>query len=441
MLKRLRLAGLWHHPDFLKFWAGQTVSLFGSQISLLALPLTAVLVLKATPFQMGVLTALGAVPTLLFGLIAGVWVDRLPKRSILIVIDAGRFILLSLIPLAFLLGILRLGMLYLLAFLVGTLTMFFTVAYRSYLPALIDREQLVEGNSKLELSQSVGEIVGPGLAGTLVQLLSAPIAVLVDALSFLVSALSLAWIRAPEPTSRSEQPSPRMGRAIAEGLRFVFGEPLLRTLTSSFATLVLFNSVLEAVFILYLTREVGITPLLLGIIFAIGSTGFILGALLAAWLTRRVGIGMTLLITPLIIGGSDLLIPLAGLVPHLAFPLVGLAQFLFGLARPVQSINQVSLRQAITPERLQGRMNATVTFVVFGLPTLGALLGGILGQYLGLPETLVIAAVGEILACVWIVFSPVRTLREAREGPKGLSGNEEASLLSQPNVPSHGELS
>ena len=429
MLKRLRLAGLWHHPDFLKFWAGQTVSLFGSQISLLALPLTAVLVLKATPFQMGVLTALGAIPTLLFGLIAGVWVDRLRKRLILILTDAGRFILLSLIPLAFLLGILRMGMLYLFAFLVGTLTIFFNVAYRSYLPALIEREQLVEGNSKLELSQSVGEIVGPGLAGALVQFLSAPITILVDALSFLLSALSLVWIRTPEPIARSEKPSKGMGHAIVEGLHFVFGEPLLRMLTGSFATLTLFNSVLEAVFILYLTRDVGITPLLLGIIFAVSSVGFVLGAVLAGWLTRRIGIGMTLLITPMIIGGSDLIIPLAGLVPHLAFPLVGLAQFLFGLARPILSINQVSLRQAITPKRLQGRMNATVTFVVFGLPTLGALLGGILGQYFGLPGTLVIAAAGEILACVWIVFSPVRTLREEREWPKVLSENEEGSYV------------
>jgi Na+/melibiose symporter-like transporter len=272
----------------------------------------------------------------------------------------------------------------------------------------------------LELSQSVGEIVGPGLAGALVQVLSAPLAVLVDALSFLVSALTLAWIRTPEPPSRSEKPPPGIVHAIAEGLRFVFGEPLLRTLTSSYATLVFFNSVLEAVFILYLTTEVGISPLLLGIIFAISSMGFVLGALLAAGITRRVGIGVILLITPIIIGGSDLLIPLAGLIPHLAFPLVGLAQFLFGLARPVQSINQVSLRQAITPERLQGRMNATVNFVVFGLPTLGALLGGMLGQSLGLSETIVIAAIGEILACVWIVFSPLRTMREARERSQGL---------------------
>ena len=412
MPTRSQPVGVLRHPNFLKFWTGQTVSLFGSQISLLALPLTAVLLLKATAFQMGVLTALGALPTLLVGLMAGVWVDRLRKRSILIVADTGRFILLSLIPLAFLLGVLGMGMLYLLAFMVGALTMFFDVAYRSYLPALIGREQLVDGNSKLELSLSVGQIVGPGLAGTLVQLLSAPIAVLVDALSFLVSALSLAWIRAPEPRSKSEEPSHGMVRAIAEGLRFVFGEPHLRALTLSYATLTLFNSVLEAISLLYLTRDVGITPLLLGSIFAISSIGFVLGALLAGRLTRRVGIGVTLLITPMILGGSDLIVPLTGLAPHYAFPLLGVAQFLFGLAKPVLSINQVSLRQAITPERLQGRMNATVAFLASGLPTLGALLGGLLGQNLGLPETLVIAAVGEILACLWIAFSPLKAVRE-----------------------------
>ena len=423
MLARLRLAGLWRHADFLKLWAGQTISLFGSQVSLLALPLTAVLILKASPFQMGLLTALGSVPTLLFGLIAGVWVDRLRKRSILIAADCGRFLVLGMIPLAFLLGILHMEMLYIFAFLVGTLTVFFNVAYRSYLPSLVEREQLVEGNSKLELSQSVGEVVGPGLAGALVQLLTAPVAILADALSFLVSALSLAWIRVSEPPVKNEKESGGILRDLGEGLRFVFGESFLRTLISSFATITLFNSVLEAIFILFMTREIGITPLLLGIIFAVSSVGFILGALLAGWLTRRVGTGMTLLLMPIIIGGSDLIIPLVGLVPHLAFPLIGLAQFLFGLARPVFSINQVSLRQAITPPCLQGRMNATITFVVFGIPTIGALLGGILGQYLGLPTTLVIAASGEILACLWIVFSPLRRLREIQDLPEALPGS------------------
>ncbi len=250
-MKREEIKSLWRHPNFIKLWAGQTVSLFGSQISLLAIPLTAVLILNATPLQMGILTAAEAVPYLLFGLVAGVWVDRLRRRAILIVADVGRFIVLSLIPLDYLLGILRIELLYLLAFLVGTLSIFFDVAYRSYLPSLIEREQLIEGNSKLELSRSVGEIVGPGLAGVLVQVFAAPIAIMVDSLSFLASALSLLWIRTPEEIPKVEVQRKGLRHEVLEGLRFVFGEPMLRALTGSFATLTLFNSLLEAVFVLY----------------------------------------------------------------------------------------------------------------------------------------------------------------------------------------------
>jgi MFS family permease len=407
-----QLTGLLRHHDFLKLWAGQTISLFGSQISVLAIPLTAVLVLHAMPIQMGILTAAGMLPSLLFGLFAGVWVDRLRRRPILIGTDAGRILLLSLIPLTYLLGVLHIELLYLFAFLIGILTVFFNVAYQSYLPSLIEREQLVEGNSKLELSQSIGEIVGPGLAGVLVQAFTAPLAILVDAFSFLVSAVSLAWIHTSEEAPKTRTQRKAMRREILEGLRFVFGEPILRTLASSYATLTLFNSILEAVFVLYLTRAIGIKPALLGIIFAIGSVGFVLGALLAGRLTTRIGIGRVLLLTPLVIGASDLLIPLVGLIPFLAFPLVCLAQFLFGLARPVFSINQVSLRQAVTPERLLGRMNASIYFIVYGITPLGSLLGGVLGQYIGLQKKLVIAATGEILACFWLLFSPIRRLQE-----------------------------
>ncbi len=411
-MKPAHYKSLWRHADFLQLWGGQTVSLFGSQISLLAIPLTAVLILNATALQMGLLTATEAVPYLLFGLVAGVWVDRLRRRPILIVADVGRFIVLSLIPLAHLLGILRIELLYLLAFLVGTLSIFFDVAYRSYLPSLIDREQLVEGNSKLELSRSAGEIVGPGLAGALIQVFTAPVAILVDAFSFLVSAFSLVWIRWHEEVPKVEEQGKGLWNEILAGLRFVLGEPMLRALTGGFATLTLFNSMLEAVFILYLTKEIGIKPATLGLIFAIGSTGFVLGALLTDKLTRWLGIGLTLLFAPFVLGASDLLIPLAGLIPLFALPLLGVAQLLFGLARPVFSINQISLRQTITPERLLGRMNASVSFVVFGIPTVGALLGGLLGQSAGLQKTLVIAAIGELLACLWIFFSPIRRLRE-----------------------------
>jgi len=411
--KRFHLGELWQYPDFLKLWAGQTISLLGDQISLLAIPLTAVVFLKATAFQMGLLIAAGSAPALLFALMAGVWVDRLRRRPVLILADLGRFLLLCLIPLLFTLGMLRIELLYVLAFCIGTLAIFFNVAYPSYVPSLLERHTLVEGNSKLELSQSVGASIGPGLAGVLIQVLTAPVALLVDACSFLLSAASVVWIRTPETLSKEETTKSSMGKEMREGIRFLMRSPLLRAITSSYATLSLFNSLLEAIFVLYLTKEIGIQPVLLGLIFALGSIGFILGALLCRRLTQWMGVGPALLIAPIAIGISDALLPVANVVSHtFAFFLVGFAQFGFGLARPLFSINQLSLRQAITPEKLQGRVHASIALLTYGLPTVGALIGGALGQTIGLPQTLLIAAVGEIFSCAWIFFSPVKALQE-----------------------------
>jgi MFS family permease len=410
--KPLHFSVLWQHADFLKLWAGQTISLFGDQISLLAIPLTAVVFLKANAFQMGLLTAAGSVPSLLLALIAGVWVDRLRRRPILIIADLGRFLLLSFIPLLFVLGLLRIEILYVLTFGIGTLAIFFNIAYPSYVPSLLERHMLVEGNSKLELSQSVGLSIGPSLAGILVQILSAPLTILVDACSFLLSAASVAWIHTPETFIKEKNTNSNMGTEMKEGIRFLMSSPLLRTLTSSYATLSLFNSLLEAIFILYLVREIGIQPILLGLVLALGSTGFIIGALLCGRLTKWLGVGPVLIIAPIVMGISDTLLPLANTVAHpLTFFLVGLAQFGFGLGRPLFSINQLSLRQAITPEELQGRVHASVSLLTYGLPAIGALIGGVLGQALGLPQTLFIAAIGEILSCAWIFFSPIRTLQ------------------------------
>lgn len=411
--RRLSLGVLWRHPDFLKLWAGQTISLVGDQVSLLAIPLTAVIFLKANAFQMGVLTAAGSAPALLLALIAGVWVDRLRRRPILMIADLGRFFLLCFIPVLFVLGLLRVEFLYVLTFCIGILAIFFNVAYPSYIPSLLEPQTLVEGNSKLELSQSLGSSIGPGLAGVLIQVLTAPLALLVDACSFLLSAIAVAWIRTSEPSPKADTTDHHMGREIIEGIRFLMASPFLRAITSSYATLSLFNSLLEAIFVLYLTRELGIQPALLGFIFALGSIGFVIGALLCGRFTKWMGVGRVLLIAPIAIGISDALLPLAGIVSHVfTFFLVGLAQFGFGLARPLFSINQLSLRQAITPKNLQGRMHASISLLTYGLPTVGAIIGGALGLILGLPQTLLLAAVGEIVSCVWIFFSPLRTLRE-----------------------------
>ena len=411
---RFRLTGLWRHPDFVKLWTGQTISLIGSQVTFLALPLTAVLVLNATPAQMGFLTAAGAIPSLLVGLFAGVWVDRRRRRPILIAADLGRAALLLLIPAAALLGVLRIEYLYIVAFLVGTLGLFFEVAHHSFLPSLVGRQQLVEGNSKLEISDSVAEIVGPGLAGGLVQLVTAPIAIAVDAISFLISALFLGLIRTPEPAPKPPDEQQNILGEAVEGLSLVSRNALLRAIAGSMSTLHLFNSVLEAVFVLYVTRELGIGPGLLGLIFASGSVGFLVGALLPGWVSRRFGLGSGIIGGLLLVGLSDLLIPLVGgsVVMIMRILVLMAAQFFFGLGLTIFNIGQVSVRQAVTPDHLQGRMNATMSFIAAGSVPLGGLLGGGLGEMIGLRPTLVLAALGEMLAVLWLILSPIRSLRE-----------------------------
>jgi MFS family permease len=412
---RLRLTGLWRHADFMKLWAGQTISLLGSGITFLAFPLTAVLVLDATPTQMGILTAIGALPSLLVGLLAGAWVDRRRRRPILIATDVGRAILLLFIPLAAILGTLRIEHLYVIAFLVSTLGLFFNVAYHSFLPSLVEREQLVEGNSKLEISRSAAEIIGPGLAGGLVQLVTAPVAIIVDALSFLASGFLLGLIRTPEPPPKPCESQQNIWREVIEGLRLVINDQYLRAIAGCIGTISLFNTVLETIFILYLTHKLGIGPGLLGLIFASGSVGFLIGALLPGQIIHRFGLG------PAIIGGillaalSDLLIPLAGGPTIVVVAILTLAQFLFGLGLTLYNVGQVSLRQAITPDHLQGRMNATMHVVTMSLVPVGGLLGGALGEIIGLRPTLFVAVTGEILAVAWLLFSPLRSLREPTE--------------------------
>lgn len=407
-----RRAGLWRHADFLRLWAGQTISQFGSQITLLALPLTAALTLRATPAEMGILAATETAPFLLVGLFAGVWVDRLRRRPMLLVTDCARGVLLFAIPSAALLDVLTIGLLYAVAFLVGILTVFFEVAYQSFLPALVGREQLVEGNSKLEVSRSAAQIAGPGIAGGLVQLVTAPIAIVVDATSFLVSALFLAFVHVPEPTPVPRVPGRSIWREIGEGLRVVIGNPMLRGIAGCTATSNLFSNIIQAVYILYVTRQLGLSAGAIGGIFAVGSTGFLVGALFAGRIARRFGLGPTI-IGSIVFGflGTGL-IPLASGTASVAVPLLVAAQFITAFGSPIYNINQVSLRQVITPDHLLGRMNATMRFIVWGTLPIGALIGGALGTAIGLRPTLIVGATGELFAFLWVFFSPVRMLRE-----------------------------
>ena len=407
-----RFTGLWCHPDFLKLWAGETISLLGSQVTVLAMPLAAAMTLNATPLQMGILGTVQYIPWLLVGLLAGAWVDRLRRRPVMVTADLGRTVLLGLIPLAAVAGVLRMEHLYIVGFLVGSMNVFFDVAYAAYLPTLVPRDHLVEGNSKLQVSASIAEIGGPGLAGGLVQLMTAPLAIAMDALSFLVSALSLIWIGAPEPKPTLTDDSRNLLAEIREGLRLVFSNPILRAFALASVTTNFFVDVHLAVFVLYATRELGISPVILGSIYAIASIGGLLGSLFAERLVKWRGLGQVIVGAQILVTLAVLAIPLSGRQLWIAVPLIIIAEALWGFAAVVYVVNTVSLRQAITPNQFQGRVTASLRFVTWGVAPLGFLLGGILGETIGLQATLLVAVAGPLLSVACLVLSPVPRLRE-----------------------------
>lgn len=398
---------LWRHREFLKLWTAQTISVFGDNFTGLALPIIAAISLQATPGQMGILTAVERAPFLLLGLFAGVWVDRMRRRPILIAGDIGRGLVLLSIPAAAFAGSLGMPQLYVVGFLIGCFTVFFDVSYQSYLPSLVERRQLVEGNSKLEATRSVAQLAGPGVAGGVIQMLTAPVAIILDALSFFTSAGLIGAIRLPEQT-----PSPSERRAllveVREGLGVVFGNRYLRSIAAATGTSNLFSSSLFALYILFVTRELGLTPAAIGLIFSLGNVAGLIGALTAGRLAARFGVGRVI-IGSIAVGGLGF-IPVGLATPATAYPMLILAGALGTFGSLVYNINQVSLRQAITPMRLQGRMNATMRFLVWGTMPLGGLLGGALGETLGLRTAILLSAVGGAFAFLWVLLSPVRGL-------------------------------
>jgi MFS family permease len=406
---------LWRHSDFLRLWSAETVSQLGTQVTLLALPLIAILILRADPFEVGLLTAVEYLPFLLVGLPAGVWVDRLRRRPILIAADVGRAVSLVSIPVAHALGELTLAQLYLVAFFNGTLTVFFDVAYMSYLPSLVERNQLVDGNSKLEVSRSGAELAGPGLAGALIQVLTAPVAIVIDAVSFAGSALFLFLIRHREPSRRRAQTdaSLKMRTEIGEGLRYVLRHRFLLPIAICTSASNLFAHMAFAIYLVYAVRGLGLSPGLIGLTFALGNVGFVVGAVGANRIAKWLGIGTTIWVSAAIFGPSLLLIPLAP--PTAPFAFLVAAWFFGSFGSVVYNVNQVSLRQSITPDRLQGRMNATVRFLVWGTMPIGAFIGGALGSAIGLRATLFVAAVGGTFVALPVLLSPVRALREIPE--------------------------
>jgi MFS family permease len=408
-------ANLWRHHDFLKLWTAETVSELGSQVTLLALPLAAIGPLHATPFEVGTLTTAEFLPFILVGLPAGVWVDRLRRRPILIAGDLGRAAILGSVPLAYVLHALHLWHLYAAAFLAGVCTVFFDVSYQAYLPSLVERDDLVEGNSKLMGSSAGAQLAGPALGGFLVQLVRAPVAILADALSFLWSALWVFLIRKPEPPAEAPAGGhPSVRSDIRIGLRYVWRHKLLRPIAFATGSSNFFSSMMFAIMVLFAVRALHLSAGEIGLALAIGNAGFLIGAFLARRIAEWVGIG------PAIVGAIAFSAPAWLLLPTATrsdgFTILSVAGFVSsfgGLA--IYNINQVSLRQAITPLRMQGRMNATMRFMVWGTMPVGSFAGGVLASSLGLRPTLWIAAGGGLFTFLPPFLSPVRKLRRIPE--------------------------
>ncbi|HEV2065304.1 MAG TPA: MFS transporter [Thermomicrobiales bacterium] len=403
---------LWKHPDFRRLWTSEAISLIGSQVTFLALPLTAVLTVDATPGEMGLLTAMSSLPPLLFGLPAGVAVDRRRRKPLIIMSDVGRAGVLSAIPAAWLLGILTIEWLYVVAFVTGTLSLIAGLAHGALLPAVVPREQLVDANGKLALTATVAEVGGPTLATTLIQLFTAPVAIAADAASYLLSALMLSRMRTKEDMGPGTGTCGRYWPEMVQGVRLALGEERLRALVGTRVLLNFFNAMLEAVFVLYIIRELGIAVGLIGIIFSIGGIGFLAGAVMPARLARRIGVGASMVLGIATVALSDLLVPLAAGAPVVVMGVLVGAQFFFGIGLTIFNVNGASLRQAIVPREFLGRVGATVRVLAEGMTPMGAIAGGALGSAIGLRETLILAACGELLAAAWLWFSPVRQMRE-----------------------------
>lgn len=403
---------LWRHSDFLKLWAGQTVSELGSVVTRTAVPLVALLVLGAGPREMALLVVAGSLAVLLVGFFAGAWVDRLRRRPLLIGTDAFRSILLFSIPIAYAAGVLRMEQLYLVTFVEGCLGSLFDAAYPAYVPSLIGVDRVVEGNSKLATSSSLAEIGGPGLAGGLVQAFSAPFAILVDALSFGVSALSLLLIRSPEPPRPAVIERTPIRTEIAEGLRLVRNHPVLFPIAMRSVVAHVAGSFYGVLYTIYLIDELHLSPLLLGIVVSAGGVGSLIGSLFASRVIRRFGLGPALIWTA---GGAALLgvlTPLAQGPLLLATVMVLIPQLVGDGLQTIEGVAELSLIQGLSPDRILGRVNATLEVFSHGIAyPIGALTAAVVAGAIGIRGGIALGWAGMAVSILFLVLSPLPRVR------------------------------
>jgi MFS family permease len=412
--------------DFAKLWVALSISLFGSEVTLLALPLIAARLLDASALQMGILAGAAQAPFLLFSLPAGAWVDRMPRRPVLVGADLASATLLLSIPLVPIFGTPPYPQLCAVAFGIGTFTVISEVAHYAYVPTLVPRTELTQCNSRLQISHSASAAAGPGFAGVLIQVLTAPFAVLVDALSFLGSALLLRSIRKPETDVELEEESGTLRQAISDGLRVLLGHPLLRPIVILTALSGFFETGVLALYVLYATRTLELSPLLIGLIFAAGGAGAIPGAILADRYGERFGVGRTIVFGFALAGVGALILPLASGPPAVVVAILMIGKAFAGITETAGNIHQWTLRQTVTPDRLAGRVTAGHRFLVYGACAVGAVAGGVLGSAVGVRKALLLLAVGMIVSPLIGIFSPLRNLRRQ---PAGVEGDGQEAAL------------
>ena len=395
---------------FLWLWGGQTISQFGEQFSGLAIPVLAVVLLHAEAWQLGVLNAASTAAFLIVGLPAGAWIDRMLKRKVMIASDLLRAVALAAIPVLWWLGVLQVWHLVIVAVLVGVGSVFFDVSYQSYIPFIVEPRQVGDANAKLEASFQVARIGGPAIAGALLTVMAAPLLLLADAISYLVSALAVSRVRDREVRA---DPTERLGlvREIAEGIRFVARQPLIRRIVGTTAFSNFFGTMVTLLLPLLLLRTLQLGPEGLGLVLAVGSVGGLLGAMATPHLARWLGEGTVIPLSAIASAIFYAVIPLAVLLPHLSLPILIVALFWQSFMVLVYNISQVSLRQRLCPPRLLGRMNASIRFVVWGVIPIASLIAGFLGTQLGVVPTMWIGVVGASVGCVFVVFSPLFGMR------------------------------
>jgi MFS family permease len=402
---------LWNHRDFSRLWISETISQFGNKFSGFAIPVLAVLTFDATPFQIGVIVALSTVPYTALGLFVGVWADRFRRRRIMIICNISRVLILGSIPASFFLGTLDLLQFFVVSLANGIFSVFFDVSYQAYLPILVDRRNIMEGNQKLQLSASAAQVVGPGVAGVIYQVLGGALTVGADSIGYLVSAIVLISIKKEEPKiNRKDLPQkPDFFREMKEGIDVVLRNPILSTIAACAATGNLGTSMVAAVYSIFALDYLHFSVIELGLVGTVGAVGLAVGAILSDRIPARFGLGVSLAMTTSV-AGTAALIPLAQLgLPVLVMSVAG---FTMSFSSTAFNTNQVTLRQAITPDRLQGRMNATMRTIVWATVPVGAILGGSLGGSIGIVDTLYLGGLACAVSGLWIVFGPAIKLRK-----------------------------